>query len=376
MLAGLSTFLLLATSSLPEDVIPSWSPLTELRNAMRSTIAIALSLALPFYASPLTAQNDAGKVLSVAEVWSSPGAVDSPFGTVDGMTETDKGEIWVTDGMCKCIVVLDSTGEFVRSIGRSGEGPGEFVGPGRLATTNNSVAVFDISRSSIELFDAQGQFLKRTLLDQRPFNIKGFLVLEDGSFVLSGGIDSKAYAVHRFDSTGAWADGFGHPPESDKLSAEAMQHAQYVTGGPITLLEDGELLYSRAAPHRIVTRIEDGGVEPFAEDPALLRPIVDSFAYSLVEDGTTRMRLRWFFDQSRSITALDGVILNSITFEKRGETLWQAYDGSGSLIASSRSPVEYWVWGRTRDGDLLATRWNAETGEQAAVRLRVSVSDG
>jgi hypothetical protein len=364
-------------ASLPRRRYTFLVPLHKAENAMRLTIAIALSLALPFYAPPLTAQNVAGKLLSVAEVWSSPGPVNSPFGTVDGMTETEEGEIWVTDGMCKCIVVLNSTGEFVRSIGRSGEGPGEFAGPSRLATTNNnSVAVFDISRSSIELFDAQGHFLKRTLLDHQPFNIKGFLVLEDGSYLLSGGIYSKAYAVHRFDSTGAWADGFGHPPQSDKSGAEAMEHALYVTGGPITLLKGGKLLYSRAAPHRLVTGTEDGRVEPFAEDPALLRPIVASFAYPVVEEGTTRIRLRWFFDQSRSITELDGVILNSITFEKRGETLWQAYDSSGRLIASSRSPVEYWVWGRTRDGDLLATRWNAETGEQAAVRLRVSASDG
>lgn len=345
---------------------------------MKHTTSVALcSLTLPLCAYPLIAQNDQGTMLTVAEVWSSYGPAEAPFGTVDGMVETEEGEVWVSDGMGARIVVLSATGEFVRSFGRRGEGPGEFSGPGRLATTgNNAVAVFDVGRGSIERFDARGQFLERTLLDHPPFNIKGFLALDGGSYMISGGVYAKGYAVHRFDSTGTWRDGFGQPPRPDVANDETAESALYVAGGPITLLTNGDLLFSRAAPHRLVIRTENGQVEPFAEDPALLRPVVDSFAVTVVVDGRPRTRMRWFFDQSRSVTALDGVILNTITFEERGETLWQAYDDSGALIASARSPMEYWVWGRTRDGDLLATRWNTATDEQAAVRLRVSVSDG
>lgn len=157
---------------------------------MKHTTSVALcSLTLPLCASPLIAQNDQGTILTVAEVWSSHRPAEAPFGTVDGMVETEEGEVWVSDGMGARIVVLSATGEFVRSFGRRGEGPGEFSGPRRLATTgNNAVAVFDVGRSSIELFDTQGQFLERTLLDHPPFNSKGFLVLDDGSYMLTGGV--------------------------------------------------------------------------------------------------------------------------------------------------------------------------------------------
>ena len=55
-----------------------------------------------------------------------------PFSAIAGVRELPNGRLLVSDAREKRVVVLGADGEVVRSIGREGRGPGEFVTPGGL----------------------------------------------------------------------------------------------------------------------------------------------------------------------------------------------------------------------------------------------------
>ena len=57
------------------------------------------------------------------------GPPEYTFGMISGTATAPNGEILVSDGQQEVIRVFDIDGAFLRSIGRDGEGPGEFRMP-------------------------------------------------------------------------------------------------------------------------------------------------------------------------------------------------------------------------------------------------------
>ena len=65
-------------------------------------------------------------------------AKEQPFGdelidNIKDIAVDKRGNIFISDGGNNRIVVLDSSGRFVRAFGRKGSGPGEFVSIGRIS---------------------------------------------------------------------------------------------------------------------------------------------------------------------------------------------------------------------------------------------------
>jgi len=69
-----------------------------------------------------------------------------------------RGNLFVLDAENARIVVFDEDGEFVRSMGSSGGGPGEFRTPVSLSVSSEAaVAVYDFGKGSLVRFDEAGQ---------------------------------------------------------------------------------------------------------------------------------------------------------------------------------------------------------------------------
>jgi hypothetical protein len=97
------------------------------------------------------------------------GAEDGPesfFRVGPGLVDADgSGNLFILDPQNARIVVFDSSGRFVRSMGASGGGPGEFRAPGSLSVSpDGAVAVFDYGKGSLVRFDATG-----AVDDEQPF---------------------------------------------------------------------------------------------------------------------------------------------------------------------------------------------------------------
>jgi len=87
----------------------------------------------------------------------------------DGVVGTDgAGDLFVLDTDAKRVVVFDSLGTFVRSMGAPGGGPGELQWPiAMVVAPDGRTGVFDIGKGGLVRFDAGGTALEQVSLRGR-----------------------------------------------------------------------------------------------------------------------------------------------------------------------------------------------------------------
>jgi hypothetical protein len=96
------------------------------------------------------------------------------FATIAGVGFDDAGNLYVLDRDNGRIVVFDASGEYIRTIGSKGQGPGEFTFPIGLAVfADGGLAVMDLGNSAISLFGPDGEYTdivspERGLIQPRP----------------------------------------------------------------------------------------------------------------------------------------------------------------------------------------------------------------
>jgi DNA-binding beta-propeller fold protein YncE len=129
--------------------------------------------------------NPAGRVLWVfgrrkesadehAGPWGHP---EPPLAHIDGLYRqpTDvafdsKGNIYISDGYINSRVAkLDARGNWVKSWGSKGTGPGQFRTPHTIAIDNNdNVYVGDRANRRVQVFDTEGTFKRMFTVDVQP----------------------------------------------------------------------------------------------------------------------------------------------------------------------------------------------------------------
>ena len=66
---------------------------------------------------------------------------DYTFGKITAVTADGTGAVYVLDGMASEVRIFDSAGGFVRTVGRPGKGPGEFLAGGNLVVRGDTLIV-------------------------------------------------------------------------------------------------------------------------------------------------------------------------------------------------------------------------------------------
>ena len=109
-----------------------------------------------------------------ARPWEHP---DPPLQPIDGMfrqptdvTWDSAGNIYITDGYVNSRVAkYDKNGEWVKSWGSKGTGPGQFRIPHAIvADRNNNLYVGDRTNHRVQVFDTDGKFLRMFSIDVPP----------------------------------------------------------------------------------------------------------------------------------------------------------------------------------------------------------------
>lgn len=100
------------------------------------------------------------ETVSPDELWRAGGINDEDviFGIVETITADDAGNLYVLDSQLNEVMVFSPDGEYLRSIGREGEGPGEFRRPGGMfITPEGNVAVLQTMPGRIILMTPDGE---------------------------------------------------------------------------------------------------------------------------------------------------------------------------------------------------------------------------
>lgn len=111
---------------------------------------------------------------------------DSSFvdSKISSITE-DNGKFFICEQTSKRIVVLDDKMIFKYSIGKGGEGPGEFKYPVSCAVKNDSLYVLDAGKSKMIIYRVDGRFIREYNVTQAPPRGYNFGIIDNGTIAIS-----------------------------------------------------------------------------------------------------------------------------------------------------------------------------------------------
>lgn len=113
---------------------------------------------------------------------SNSGPAVEQFGSIASIAADSRGRIYVLDRMSHDIKVFRSDGTFSHTIGREGQGPGEFAFPNAAAVgTGDTIWVVDDGTARYSAFAPDGSFLT-----SYPRRIQGYLGSTSGGFLEDG----------------------------------------------------------------------------------------------------------------------------------------------------------------------------------------------
>lgn len=145
---------------------------------------------------------DKFRIREELSIGASEGQPEYMFSRISAIAVGDGGRIYVLDYMDAELRVFDREGKHLRTIGRRGQGPGEFSGPFSLGiTTQDTIMVHDLMNHRISYFSMGGDFVN-------SFSTAG-LVMVGGDVDAEGNIISLVFTntpkeqileLRRFDS--------------------------------------------------------------------------------------------------------------------------------------------------------------------------------
>jgi hypothetical protein len=130
-----------------------------------------------------------------------PGALANIYGTI---RVDSRNRYYVIDRGGTSVLVFDAGGKYVRTIGRAGEGPGEFRETITIELArNDSLMVFDFGTSRVTVYSPDHVLVRTIRIPIIPNH--RVALLPDGGFAFATNVRSRelvGYPVHLFSSTG------------------------------------------------------------------------------------------------------------------------------------------------------------------------------
>lgn len=151
-----------------------------------------------------------------------------------------EGNIYATDSKEKHIRVFDKNGVYLRTVGRRGQGPGEFTDPGNVhVNPAGEIMATDGGSLSVKVFSADGEYLRQYLL-KTFYPVKLDYGSGDVFYIMSFSVEPPGFGLFRLDgrtgessSVAKWA----MPPPDPKRASIFDPIMSF------SVMPDGRLLY-------------------------------------------------------------------------------------------------------------------------------------
>lgn len=152
------------------------------------------------------------------------------------------------------VAIFDAAGNYSGSLGRVGEGPGEFQPPVRVAYVDrgDSLIVGDAGGRRLNVFGPEGEFHRRLRIPGAPVRHGGFRRLRNGDFLVNhryrfaGAQDHRSplltLPLHRYDSEGERVCEFGASEPADGLVSQVRAELEPELQERIALVTNREAL--------------------------------------------------------------------------------------------------------------------------------------
>lgn len=276
-------------------------------------------------------------------LWSIGGGDDRgglSFGGIADVAVDPAGRIWVVDFRRRQVHVLTREGKPIATLGRSGDGPGEFRLPFQVAVAKDGMAyIFDQYQARVSEFGPDLKYRRSFLL--QPMLAAREMVVLDSTLLIGGldrnvgGIAATMHELHR-------ADGRPIRRYGRILPARSPDIAREVGAGPLAVAANGVVWYVAPGPYRVSAYSATGELLLEAERPNdFLPPAEDTFVMS-TDGGQVRVRVVQQTAMSGVRVEADTLLVSVIRPDRQVITdVISTRDGSGNFrLLLVRSTLE------------------------------------
>jgi hypothetical protein len=150
------------------------------------------------------------------------------------MTLDARGNLYVLDLFLAQILVLSPSGELLRTIGREGSGPGEYIRPRAFALGGDTLRVIDIGNGRLQSLALDTDFMRSTVLPagsnlgEHAVNAQGWLLAST-----MGRLDAL---VSYHDPSGNQVGTLGNPPAAASTMLDFTSMKKEIVAGNVPAL--------------------------------------------------------------------------------------------------------------------------------------------
>jgi len=328
------------------------------RTAFKNALALYALVAIP---SPVAAsaqevqrvrraQGATALSLRLEEVLAIGSLADdeSAFGRISDVAWDNRGRLLVVDDYMHHFKVFEADGSYVRTVGREGEGPGEFSTPSMIIVdANDSVYVWDDEQLRIHVFSPDLAFVRRSAV-MPSWVVNSMTALEPDRIVVTAMNRREQRPIKVLDRKGAVLRTAG--PQIDP--SDLPMYAGSLLGGRLARTPTG-FAYSNKSPWSVWWLDDDFRVRRICRGPASWTTAPKDV---VVQDGLT-ITLQWnrYVRSAASLVALPGgVVLNAIRDMVAGVIVFQVV--TDDCVVAAEIELDVPVIPTRSKGDLI-TGW-------------------
>jgi hypothetical protein len=308
---------------------------------------------------PIRIPGSPTRLLLVEELMVGRGADDnSRFSELRSAQADSEGCIYALDGKDCQIKVFDSAGHFLRTIGKKGQGPGEFSTPSRIILTpTDEVVAFDAGNRRLSFFKKDGALIKE--LSTARWNFLRFRVSKQGDIYADHAIFSEQGKVV-LQMTKFSPDLTSSTVLATESRAIAPNHIDpFASGFQHGVTHDGGLAWVVDSRYEITVVDPNGKVRlKIFKDPEP-NPIGEQARKKIIKEDYQRLPAGITVDfpshfppiRTLVVTDTDYVIIRTYVKDKQGRYNNDVFDPKGRFIAQFPLAEEEFVM-MARDGKL------------------------